>query len=255
MYIDSHAHLSAPPILPLMEGIIQRARQVNIIKIVNICTHPEALREGIALASLYPEIVNAGSTTPHDVEREGESAFSIFAEAARLGHLVAVGETGLDYHYEHSPKELQKIFLIRYLELALECHLPVIFHCRDAFSDLFSVTDAHYKGGSAVLHCFTGTIEEAEQVIERGWYLSLSGILTFKKSQMLREVAKKIPLSQILIETDAPYLAPQSHRGQMNEPSYLPATAACLAEAKGLSLDEVARATSENAKRFFRFCI
>ena len=184
MYFDSHAHLSAPPLLPLIEALIQRARLANVVRIVNICTDPETLREGIKLASLYPEILNAGSTTPHDVEQEGESAFSEFAEAARAGHLVAVGETGLDYHYEHSPKSLQKKFLVRYLELALECHLPVIFHCREAFSDLFSIADANYRGGSAVLHCFTGTMEEAEGVVERGWYLSLSGI----DDQMLKQI-------------------------------------------------------------------
>ena len=196
MYFDSHAHLSAPPLLPLIEALVQRARLANVVRIVNICTDPESLREGIRLASLYPEILNAGSTTPHDVEKEGESAFSEFAEAARSGHLAAVGETGLDYHYEHSSRPLQKKFLVRYLELALECHLPVIFHCREAFSDLFSIADAYYPGGPAVLHCFTG--------------------------------------------------------GQMNEPSYLPETAACLAETTGLSAEEVARITSENAKRFFR---
>ena len=251
MYIDSHAHLSEPPVLPLIEEVMQRARHAKIVNIINICTHPQALRDGIELASTYPEILNAGSTTPHDAEREGEFAFLEFAKAARSGHLVAIGETGLDYHYEHSSKIFQKKFLIRYLELALECHLPVIFHCRDAFSDLFSITDEHYPSSAAVLHCFTGTIEEAEQVVQRGWYLSFSGIFTFKKSQLLREVAKRVPLSQILIETDAPYLAPQSHRGQMNEPSYLPETAACLAEAKGLSVDEVARVTSANAIRAF----
>ncbi len=128
----------------------------------------------------------------------------------------------------------------------------MIFHCRDAFADLFSIVDAEYKG-PAILHCFTGTAGEASMVLERGWYLSLSGIVTFKKSEALRDIAKMTPLAQLLIETDTPYLAPQSHRGKQNEPAYLPETAQCIAAAKGISVAEVANATSENARKLFGF--
>jgi TatD DNase family protein len=165
-----------------------------------------------------------------------------------------VGETGLDYHYEHLPKAVQKECLSRYLALAVETALPVIFHCRNAFEDLFSITDTEYPRHSpAILHCFTGTLDEATEVIKRGWHLSLSGIVTFKKSDSLREVAKIIPLSQLLIETDTPFLAPQTQRGKPNEPSFLPEIALCIAAVKGIDVEEVARATSENAKRLFRF--
>ncbi|MBS0624742.1 MAG: TatD family hydrolase [Verrucomicrobia bacterium] len=252
MYIDSHAHLSSTQVLPHIEAVMQRARNAKVDRIVNICTDPETLKSGLELASQYSEIRNAGSTTPHDVGTEGEMAFPLFEEAAKSGKLVAVGETGLDYHYEHSPKETQQRFLNRYLLLALECNLPVIFHCRDAFEDLFAITDECYKGSPAVLHCFTGTPEEAEGVFSRGWHLSFSGILTFKKSQSLRDIAQMAPLSQILIETDTPYLAPQKYRGQQNEPSFILETAACLAQAKGISVEEIAIATSQNARKFFR---
>jgi TatD DNase family protein len=252
MYIDSHAHLSEPPLLPHISEIMQRARRVGISKIVNICTHPQALIDGLLLSGLYPEIVNAGCIPPHDVETQGLSDFTLFAEAARSGKLVAVGETGLDYHYEHLPRSLQHAALKQYLALGIECDLPVVFHCREAFSDLFSLTDEHFSNRSAMLHCFTGTAEEALGVLQRGWYLSFSGILTFKKSELLRDIAKTAPLSQILIETDAPFLAPQTHRGEQNEPAYLVETAACLAELKQVSLEEIAHATTENARRFFR---
>ena len=163
-----------------------------------------------------------------------------------------VGETGLDYHYAHSPKEVQQRFLKKYLLLAAETGLPVIFHCREAFTDLFALVDAEYpKKAPAILHCFTGTLEEAEKVLERGWYLSLSGIVTFKKSEALREVAKRVPLSQLLIETDAPYLAPHSRRGKPNEPSFLVETAACIAQAKGVPVEEIALASASNAKKLF----
>ncbi|HAB99671.1 MAG TPA: TatD family deoxyribonuclease [Parachlamydiales bacterium] len=251
MYIDSHAHLSEPPLLPHIADIMQRARAAQISRIVNICTHPQALIDGLLLSQSYPEIVNAGCIPPHDVVTQGSSDFSFFADAARSGKLVAVGETGLDYHYEELPRALQHETLKKYLTLALECDLPVVFHCREAFADLFALTDEYYLNRPAVLHCFTGTAEEALGVFQRGWYLSFSGIATFKKSQALRDVAKSAPLSQILIETDAPYLAPQTHRGKQNEPAYLVETAACLADAKGMPLQEIAKITAENAQRLF----
>lgn len=252
-FFDSHAHLSAPEVFPQIDSLLDRAMNAGVDRIVNICTDPDTLVNGFSLAERYPFVVNAGATTPHDVVSEGESAFPIFAEAAVARKLAAIGETGLDYYYQHSPKDRQIHFLKKYLKLATETSLPVIFHCRDAFADLFSIVDDHYpRHAPAILHCFTGTIEEAEEVIRRGWFLSLSGIVTFKKSEHLRGIAKWVPLSQLLIETDTPYLAPQRQRGKMNEPSFLPETTACIAEAKQISVEEVARATYENGRRLFR---
>lgn len=252
-FFDSHAHVSSLEVLPQMEGVMFRAKLAAVAKMVNICTDLETLREGLALERRFVQIKNAGATTPHDVELEGEEAFPLFAEAARGGKLVAVGETGLDYHYKELKTEIQKDFLRRYLHLSLECKLPVIFHCREAFADLFAITDAEYqKGAPAALHCFTGTVKEAEGVLSRGWYLSLSGIVTFKQSEILKEVAKMVPLNQLLIETDTPYLAPQSKRGKQNEPAFLPEIAHCIAVLKGISVEEVARATFENGCRLFQ---
>ena len=251
-YIDSHAHLSSSDVLPSIAEVMQRAEAAGVLHVLNICTDPATLQAGLKLHSHYPCINNAGATTPHDVEAEGELAFDLFEKAAKDHKLCAVGETGLDYHFHYSPKNLQKQFLIRYLHLAAYTQLPVIFHCREAFADLFEIVDAEYpRKNSAILHCFTGSCKEAEEVLQRGWYLSLSGIVTFKKSEALREVAKLVPLSQLLIETDSPYLAPQTHRGKMNEPSFLPEVARCIAAVKGISEGEVAKATSENAKKLF----
>ncbi len=251
-FIDSHAHLASPEVLARLDVILQRAAAAGVSHMLNICTCPDTLRAGLVLAAERSFIKNAGATTPHDVGKEGETAFPIFEAAARAGKLSAIGETGLDYHGEHVPKDIQKRFLKRYLHLAAAVRLPVIFHCRDAFSDLFSLADAEYKG-PAVLHCFTGSAAEADGVLRRGWHLSLSGIVTFKKSELLREVAKLVPLPQLLIETDTPYLAPQSHRGKPNEPAFLPETAQCIADAKGIAVEEVASATSNNAKKLFGF--
>lgn len=251
--IDTHAHLTSETLLPAVDSILARAREAHLERIVNICTDPKSLREGLLLSENEPWISNAGATTPHDVEKEGESCFALFAEAAESGKLVAIGETGLDYHYEHSNRKVQQQFLTRYLHLALACKLPVIFHCREAFADLFQIADQEAKGISAILHCFTGTNEEAMAAVRRGWMVSFSGIITFKKSEALRRTAGLVPLENLLIETDAPYLAPQSRRGEVNEPAFIVETAKCLAGLKGVSLQEMAEITVQNARRIFRF--
>jgi len=251
MFIDSHAHLTVPALCEHLAEVLDRAQKSGVKKIINICTDEESLKQGLELHKKYPWIYLTAATTPHDVEKEGEHFFPLVEAAAQRGDLVAIGETGLDYFYEHSDRALQQHFLLQYFALAKKYHLPLIFHCRDAFADLFALADLHYKEAPALLHCFTGTLEEAEEVVRRGWYLSLSGIVTFKKSEALREVAQKVPLDRLLIETDAPYLAPQSQRGKRNEPAFLIETAECLAKLKGLELEEFARITAENACKFF----
>ncbi len=256
-FIDSHAHLSEESTFSHVDQVLERAKACGISAVVNICTDAQSLKNGLALAERYPWVYNAASTTPHDAAKEGEALFPFMAEHAHNGSLVAVGETGLDYFHWKDSAEDQKKLLRRYLQLALECHLPVVIHCRDAFADFFEILDQEYvchgKHAPGVLHCFTGTCEEAEQVLKRGWYLSLSGIVTFKKSTALQAVAKMTPLNQLLIETDSPWLAPQSQRGRTNEPAFLPEIAQCIAHLKGLTLSEVAAATADNARRLFNF--
>lgn len=256
MLIDSHAHLTGAAVFDQVDSLLERAQQAGIKAIVNICTDVLSLERGLVLSRRVPWVYQAASTTPHDVEKEGEEVFETMAAAARNGHLKAVGETGLDYHYSHSDRTIQKKFLSRYLQLALECRLPVVIHCREAFADLFEIIDSDYQvnGVSApgILHCFTGTIKEAEQVLKRGWMLSLSGIVTFKKSLELQDIAKEVPLEQLLIETDTPYLAPQKHRGQQNEPAFIAETAAFIASLKQISVVSLAEATTRNAEKIFR---
>jgi TatD DNase family protein len=256
LLIDSHAHLTGSDLFGQIDSILERALQANVKAIVNICTNPLSLERGLLLSQKYPWIHQAASSTPHDVEKEGEEVFEIMASSARKGELKAVGETGLDYFYAHSDRTIQKQFLRRYLHLALECSLPIVIHCREAFADFFEILDAEYqingRHAPGVLHCFTGTMKEAEGVLKRGWMLSLSGIVTFKKSTGLQEVAKEVPLDQLLIETDAPYLAPQKHRGKQNEPAFLVETASFIAALKGISFEELAEATSRNTSTLFK---
>ncbi len=253
LVIDTHAHLTSEQMLPELENILRRAKQSGVEKIVNICTDHKSLQEGLLLQEKHPWIYNSAATTPHDVAKEGEDFFPVVEKAATSHKLIALGETGLDYFYEHSDKSTQQKFLLRYFSLALSAKLPLIFHCRDAFVDLFAMADQNFCPAPAVLHCFTGTLEEAKGVLDRGWFLSLSGIVTFKKSQSLREVAKYVPLESLFIETDSPYLAPQGHRGERNEPSFICETAEVIASVKGILASEVAQATAANAERFFSF--
>ncbi len=253
MIVDTHAHLTSPELAANADEIIARAKAAGVTRIVNICTDQVSLEKGLELAERYDWIFNAAATTPHDVVKDGEAFFPLVAAQAKKKKLIAIGETGLDYFYEHSPKAVQQEFTKRYLQLASACGLPAIFHCRDAFPDLFSLTNEVYAGKPALLHCFTGTVDEAKQGLERGWMISFSGIITFKKSEALREVAKYVPLENIVVETDAPYLAPQSKRSQVNEPAFIRETVEVLAHLKNRSIEEVSRITSANALKFFSF--
>lgn len=250
-FFDSHAHLTCPELAKDADALVKRAQAAQVTRILNICTDAESLRLGKELAERSPQIQLAAATTPHDVAEEGEALFETMAAAGRSGVLAAIGETGLDYFYTHSPKELQQAFLRRYLRLALDCRLPVIIHCREAFEDLCLLLDEEYRIGGeygpGILHCFTGTLAEAKQLLDRGFFLSLSGIVTYKKSEALREVAAYVPLDRLLIETDAPYLAPQTRRGHSNEPGFLPETCARIAQVKNRPVEEVASATFSNA--------
>lgn len=257
MLIDSHAHLTCESCLPHVDSMLASAKEAGVGHVINICTNPDALEKGIELKKKYPNVHNVGSTTPHDVEKEGEAFFDYFANQARSGNLVAVGETGLDYYYEHSSKQVQQEFLQRYLLLAKECKLPVVIHCREAFKDVFRILDMCYvvegRHLPGVLHCFTGTLNEAQEVCERGWYLSLSGIITYKKSQEIRDVVKKMPLEKLFVETDSPYLTPQSNRGRFpNQPANLVEIVSKIAEIKELPFETVAHQTAQNARTLFQ---
>lgn len=249
-WIDSHAHLCDGAFTEDRDLVLEGATAASISDIVNVCTGPDTLKMGRELARKHQRIHLAASTTPHDAA-DPDPFFSQVEEAAKAGELVAIGETGLEYFHPCSPRPIQQRLLERYLELAHRMHLPLIVHCREAFTDLFSILDAG-PPVQGVLHCFTGTLEEAKSVIARDWYLSFSGIVTFKRSIDLREVVKWIPLEKMLIETDCPYLAPQAYRGKRNEPKFLLETARIIASERAISEQVLAEHTSENACSLFR---
>ncbi|MCB1212991.1 MAG: TatD family hydrolase [Chlamydiia bacterium] len=252
--IDSHAHLTDDSLYGSIGAILDRMGEAGVRRVVNICTDSETLKRGIAVAESDPRVVNTAAVTPHDVDSIGNRFFPEVCLAAERGEIVAVGETGLDYHYAHSEPGHQRESFIAHCELAVKCGLPLVIHCREAFGDFFEIIDRHYvnRGGKElILHCFTGTEEEAQELVKRQFFVSLSGIVTFKKSTALQGVAKMIPLDLLLIETDAPYLAPQSRRGKSNEPAFLPEICAYIAQLKGVDVGAVAEATARNAEKLF----
>ena len=240
MFIDTHAHLTFDVLANDIEGVLGRAQNAKVSKIINVCTNEKELEQGILWKKKIPWLYNAAATTPHDVAKE-----QFFPQTDTL---VAIGEIGLDYYYMHSPKNLQQEYFKKSLELARKANLPVIIHCRDAFDDLFDIMD---KNTAGVLHCFTGSIKDAEKALERGLFISFSGIITFKNSQSLRDIAKIVPLEFCLIETDAPYLAPQIKRGKINEPAYVIEVAKTLAHIHGVSIEKIAEITTQNAQNLF----
>jgi TatD DNase family protein len=255
MFIDSHAHLDVPQFDADRAEVIDRARGAGIDTMLEICGSDVAqgsLDIGIKLAEEYPFIYAAVGVHPHEASLYDEALEQKLIEMTGHEKVVGWGEIGLDYYYDNSPRDLQRNIFQRQLELGRRCNLPIIIHTRDAEDDTIAILKDARPGISGVIHCFTGTQNLAETAIRMGFYISFSGVLTFKTAGDLREVARNTPLDKLLIETDCPYLAPVPHRGKRNEPAFVKDTAAKLAEIKGASIEEIARITSANFKRLFR---
>jgi TatD DNase family protein len=254
-FFDSHAHLSSFS-QDVIDGMLERAERAGVIGCIDVATDSVSLSKSLELAqkSTQVKIFSAAATTPHDVHRADPEFFALVEEAAAARKLCAIGETGLDYYYEHSPRSAQKSEFLRSCALARTYNLPLIIHCRDAFADLFSLFDEERKKGPlvGVMHCFTGTLAEAEEALRRGLYISLSGIVTFSRAANCIEVARRVPLERLLIETDTPYLAPEPYRGRKNEPSFVVEVAKKIADVRGVEVEKIAGATYQTAKGLFR---
>ena len=252
MLIDTHAHLEMREFSDDRDDVIQRAREAGVEYIVTIGTTVESSRDAVMLADKYDFIYAAIGIHPHEVKDILHPAYEILRHFAQHKKVVAYGEVGLDYHYEHSPRTDQKRKFRDMLREARELGLPVIIHDRDAHEDTLQILSEEWSpdlGG--VMHCFSGDLEMANKVIEMGFSISIAGPVTFPKAVSLREVVRQIPIEHMLIETDSPYLAPQPVRGKRNEPAYVRHTAEAIAAIKGLTFDDVARITSFNAMQLF----
>jgi TatD DNase family protein len=252
MLIDTHAHLEMREFKDDLDDVIKRAHEAGVEYIVTIGTTVESSRDAVLLADKYECVYAAIGIHPHEVKDILHPAYDIIRHFAKHSKVVAYGEIGLDYHYEHSPRSDQKRKFRDMLREARELDLPIIVHDRDAHEDTLQILSEEWSpelGG--VMHCFSGDVAMAKKVIEMGFAISIAGPVTFPKAAALREVVQQVPIEHLLVETDAPYLAPQPVRGRRNEPAFVRHTAEAIAQIKGLTFDDIARITSFNAMQLF----
>jgi len=254
MLVDSHCHLDFPDFQDELDAVVQRARSAGIGRIVTISTRVRRQEDLLAIAERFPDVYCSVGTHPHHADEELDIGAADLVVRTRHPKVVAIGEAGLDYHYDNAPRDAQERGFRAHIAAARETGLPLVIHSRDADNDMASILREETGKGAfpAVLHCFTGGRDLALAGIELGLYVSFTGILTFKKSDDLRAIAAALPADRILVETDAPYLAPGKFRGKRCEPAYVVETAKVLAEARGVSPENVARQTTENFFRLFR---
>jgi len=253
MLVDSHCHLDFPEFAPEIAQVVARARDAGIGICLTIGTKLSGMSRVREIAEEFPDVFCTVGIHPHEAATEQLASAQPLLDLAAHPKVVGIGETGLDYYYEHSPRDVQMANFRAHIRAARESRLPLIVHTRDAEDDTIAVLREAMEEGAftGVIHCFTGTDRLAQAALELGLYISASGILTFKKADALRDVLRDVPLERLLVETDAPYLAPVPHRGKRNEPAYVAQTANALADLKGIAADTLAAATTENFLRLF----
>jgi TatD DNase family protein len=254
MLIDSHCHLDSEQFDQDRESVIERALAAGVTHMVAIGTGngPPDLEAGIRLADRYEAFYATVGVHPHDAAKATDEVFKNLSSLARHPKVVAIGEIGLDYHYDFSPREVQRAVFIQQLQLAAEAKKPIVIHTREAWDDTISVIREHWDANlGGIMHCFSGNPAQAQQALDLGFYLSFGGIVTFPKALEIQESARMTPQDRILIETDAPYLAPVPKRGKRNEPAFIVETVKKLAALRGVSETEIAETTTAN---FHRLC-
>lgn len=253
MLVDSHCHLDFPDFANELDAVVSRARAADIGRMVTISTRVARHDQILTIAERFADVFCSVGTHPHHAHEELDLTADDLAARARHPRVVAIGEAGLDYFYRHSTPQAQEEGFRRHIAAARMTGLPLVIHSRDADDDMARILEEEMGKGAfpAVLHCFTGGRDLAQRAIALGLSISFTGILTFKKSEALRAIAAELPADRILVETDAPYLAPGKFRGKRNEPSYVVETAKTLADARGVGLDVIARQTTDNFFRLF----
>ncbi|HYB11089.1 MAG TPA: TatD family hydrolase [Alphaproteobacteria bacterium] len=255
MLVDSHCHLDFPELSADLDGVLSRAHSAGVGTLVTISTKLSEFGRVSAIADAHPDVWCSVGVHPHEAAVEaGADDAARLATFARHPRAIGIGETGLDYYYEHSPRDAQKRAFRAHCAAAREARLPLIVHTRDADNDTIQILREESRRGAltGLIHCFTAGPELADFAVNIGFYISISGIVTFKAADALRQTVKRVPLERLLVETDAPYLAPMPKRGKRNEPAFVAYTAAALAGLKGVSADELARVTTANFFRLFR---
>lgn len=252
MFFDSHAHLDDEKFTDDRAEVIARAKENRVTHIVNIGADMESSARSIELTQQYDMIYAAVGVHPHDAKKVIVSDYDQLAQWTRLDKVVAIGEIGLDYYYDLSPRELQREVFIRQLDVARQTHMPIVIHDRDAHGETMEILKREGKGLIGVVHCFAGSMEMAAELIKMGWYIGCDGPVTFKNAAKLPEIMQKIPLERLLIETDSPYLTPVPFRGKRNEPAYVRFVAEHIAVLRGIPIEEIAKATTQNVCDLFQ---
>ena len=253
MLVDSHCHLDFPDFAAELDAVVARARAAGIGRMVTISTRVKKHAQVLAVAERFADVFCSVGTHPHNAHEELDIGTAELVALAQHPKVVALGEAGLDYHYDNSPRAAQEQGFRAHIAAARETGLPLVIHAREADADVARILEEESGKGAfpAVLHCFTGGRDLALRAVALGHYVSFTGILTFKNSAALREIAAELPADRVLVETDSPYLAPRPYRGKRNEPSFVVETAKVLAQVRGVSADEIARQTTENFFRLF----
>lgn len=253
MLIDSHCHLDFPDFAEERDAIVQRALDLGVVRLVTICTRVRKFDGIIGIAERYDSVFASVGTHPNNAHEELDVTADDLIKLAEHPKVVAIGEAGLDYHYDYAPPEAQQQGFRTHIAAARVTGLPLVIHARSADEDMIAILREESGKGAFpfILHCFSSGAELARVGVELGGYISFSGILTFKNSPEIREIARNVPRDRLLVETDAPYLAPMPHRGKRNEPSFVTHTAAVLADTIGVSVEEIGTLTTDNVFRLF----
>lgn len=249
-FIDTHCHLEMDQFAEDLPAVIQRAFDAGVESMITIASDPDSNAKAIEIAEQYPSVYASVGIHPHEARLLKDEFYEQMSIHSKHAKVVAIGETGLDYHYDHSPRDVQQKVFLRHLLTANETGLPAIIHSREAKDDTLRIMEDS-KISKGVLHCFSGDLDMAERAMNMGLFISIAGPVTFKKAEELRDIVRKIPDDFLLIETDAPYLAPVPYRGKRNEPAYVVNTARMIAEVRGVTLEDIARITTLNARRLF----
>ncbi len=251
--IDSHCHLDFPDFADELDAVVERAQAAGVERMITIGTKVGKAARAAEIAERYDSVYFTVGTHPHEAAGEAAADFAAMRRFAAHPKCVGIGEAGLDYHYNYAPPDVAKRVFRGQIALARELGLPLVIHTRDAEDDTAAILRDEMGQGrfAALLHCFTSSRALAETALELGLMISFSGVVTFKKSEDLRDIARDVPLDRILVETDAPYLAPVPHRGKRNEPAFVAATARAVAEAKGVAFEALADTTRANTLRLF----
>ena len=252
MLFDSHAHIDDEQFDDDRDQVIKRAYENGVTGIINVGTCMASSARSVALAGQHENIYAAVGIHPHEVLGALETDYQQLAAWSKEAKIVAIGEIGLDYYRDLSPRDAQRAVFIRQIDVARQMNLPLIIHDRDAHSDILAIIKKEAKGLSGVLHCFSGSLEMAKELIKLGFYISIAGPVTFKNAAKLPEIVASIPLERLLVETDSPYLTPHPHRGKRNEPAYVRIVAERVASLRGIELSALAKATSDNVRNLFK---